>query len=109
MSILGFFRKELKAAEGVAASVAPLFPQILAAIIRTEQFAHSLPGATKEQIVVNTILAGAHFAQGVPVPAVQDIATQIAMIVGVLNETGIFNHGSKAPAPAVPAPVAVAA
>jgi hypothetical protein len=74
-------------------------PQILASVGAVEAAAASAPGLTKEQIVINTVLAGAQVASSLPIPSVSGIASLVGLFVGILNSTGIFSHKAK-PAPA---------
>lgn len=75
-------------------------PATLAAVLAVEATAKEKPGTTKLQTVVNAVMASAQVASGVPIPSVAAIASLVSLIVGILNATGIFNHGAK------PAPVA---
>lgn len=80
-------------------------PAILGSITAVEAAAGQMPGATKEQIVVNTVLAGAQTASSLPIPSVSGIASLVTLFVGILNATGVFNHGaarSKTAPPATP-------
>jgi hypothetical protein len=70
-------------------------PQALGAIAAIESAAKELPAATKEQVVVNVVLAAAQQAEGLPIPEVSEVASLAALFVGILNSTGIFSHGSK--------------
>jgi hypothetical protein len=83
-------------------------PQILGSITAVEAAASSAPGLTKEQIVINTVLAGAQVASALPIPSVTGIAGAITLFVGILNATGIFGHKSKTTPAAPPAATPVA-
>jgi hypothetical protein len=72
-------------------------PAVLTGVLAVEKAAAGLPGETKSQLVVNTIVAGATAAEGVPVPAVQGIAALVALFCTILNAAGIFKPK---PAPA---------
>lgn len=65
-------------------------PAVLAGIIGIEQAASSLPGATKAQIVVAQVLAGARAAEGIPNPTVAGIAALVDIFVSILNASGLF-------------------
>ena len=67
-------------------------PQVLASLTAVEGAAAAMPGITKEQIVINTVLAGAQVASSLPIPAVSGIAALVALFVGTLNTTGVFSH-----------------
>jgi len=67
-------------------------PGILQGVIAVEAAAKGLPGQTKSELVVNTILAGATAAQAIPVPQVQGIAALVALFVAILNAAGLFRH-----------------
>jgi hypothetical protein len=77
-------------------------PQVLASLTAVEGAAAAMPGITKEQIVINTVLAGAQVASLLPIPAVSGIAALVALFVGTLNANGIFNHKTKPAPPAQP-------
>jgi hypothetical protein len=83
-------------------------PQVLASVTAVEGAAAAMPGITKEQIVINTVLAGAQVASSLPIPAVSGIAALVAHFVGTLNATGVFSHRTNKPAiPAAPPTAAV--
>ncbi len=71
-------------------------PAVLQGVLAVEQAAKGLPGQTKEQLIVDAIVAGANAAQNVPIPQVQGIAALVALFVTIFNAAGLFRH--KAPA-----------
>lgn len=75
-------------------------PLAFNAVTAIEAAAKPLPGESKAQLAANVVLAGAAAAQGVPIPAVQAVSGLVALIVSILNATGVFNHGPKFSAPA---------
>jgi hypothetical protein len=79
-------------------------PQVLASVGAVEAAAANSPALTKEQIVINTVLAGAQVASSLPIPSVAGIASLVTLFVGILNATGVFSHKAK---PALPEPPAV--
>jgi len=81
------------------------FPVVISGVVAIEGAVKGTPGATKKQILLNVIQAGAGVAQQVPQADVQKIGTVIDAVVGALNQTGVF---TKTPPPVVPGPVVVA-
>jgi precorrin-4 methylase len=73
-------------------------PQVFAGVTAVEAAAAGLPGQTKAEIVINSVIAGAHAAEGVPIPSVAGIAALVELFVTMLSATGIFKHKAK-PAP----------
>lgn len=72
-------------------SVAVTSAQVLATIIAVEKGASQLPGTTKAQIVLDSVLAGSSIvATNFPNERVQQIAALINLFVGIFNATGIF-------------------
>jgi hypothetical protein len=68
------------------------FPVILQGIIAVEQALKGTPGATKKQIVLNVINAGAEAGKQIPEGHVQAVSTLIDASVDALNAAGVFNH-----------------
>jgi len=48
------------------------------------------PGATKKQIAMNIITAGAQAAEKIPEPVVQQIGSLVDTVVAALNGNGVF-------------------
>jgi hypothetical protein len=80
-------------------------PQVLAAVTTLQ--AVDLPGQTKQQLAIGYVLAGAHIAEGVPVPSVAGIAALIDLFVSILQASGIFKRKAAPVVPVAPAPVQV--
>lgn len=81
------------------------FPAVLNAVVAVEA-AISAPGATKKQIVLNSIVGAARSAGAVDESHVQAIGKLIDTTVTELNASGVFGKpGSSNPAapPVVPA------
>lgn len=76
-------------------------PQVLAGVTAIEAAAATLPGQTKKDIVINSILAGARIGEGVPIPEVQGIAALVDLFVSILRASGIFKSKAAPPAPSV--------
>jgi hypothetical protein len=68
-------------------------PAVIAGVQAAEM--SSANGTTKQQAVVNAVLAGARAAEGTPNPNVAAIASLVDLVVSVLNATGLFSHKSK--------------
>jgi len=73
-------------------------PAVLAGVIGVEQAAAALPGETKLQLVVNTILAGSAAGASLPIPAVAGISALVNLFVQILNLAGVFGHAAPLPA-----------
>ena len=58
----------------------------------------SASGATKQQAVVNAIIAGSGALETGPNPNVDAIAALTNLFVSIFNATGIFSHKSTPPA-----------
>jgi len=70
-------------------------PVALQAVIAVETSIKNAPGASKKQVVMDIITAGADVATKIPDAHVQQIGGLVDVIVGSLNKSGIF---SSAPA-----------
>ena len=83
-------------------------PAVLGAVQAIEAVAPNLPGATKQQIVINQILAATGSVstslESSTNPTVAGIAGLVNLFVGILNATGIFQRKTVVPTPA-PVPV----
>jgi hypothetical protein len=73
-------------------SILQFFPFVLGGVVAVEQVAASEPGATKKQIVLDTVLTAAKLGEQVPVPMVSLISALIDQIVTSLNASGLFSH-----------------
>lgn len=83
--------------EKIGAETLQHAPTALGTIIAVEQaIGASVPGELKSQIVVNSILAGAQAAGTSSNVTVSSIATLTALLVGILNATGVFKKKAKA-------------
>jgi hypothetical protein len=78
-------------------------PLALSAVTGVEAAAAGLPGETKSQIAINMVLAAAQTGEAVPVPQVQAVSALVALLVSILNATGMFSHKPK---PSIPVPPA---
>jgi len=78
-------------------------PVVLQGVVAIEAATHGLPGATKKQIVLQVITAGAGVAQSIPQAQVQQIGGLIDTVVGALNKSGVFVKDT--PPLVAPAPV----
>ncbi len=91
----------------ISATTLAYAPVALGAVSAIEASAATLPGETKAQLAANIVMASAQVGSSVPVPQVQEVSALISLFVGILNATGVFNHGPKVKAPvALPAHVA---
>jgi len=79
-------------------NILKFFPYVLGGVTAVEQVAGAVPGATKKQILLNSILTASKVGEQVPVPQVAAISTLIDSVVSELNASGVFTH--KAPAAA---------
>ncbi len=91
-----------KTIDQINAETAKYAPAVLAGVLAVEKAAAGLPGQTKQEIVVNTIVTGAQSAakaaEGVSVPAVSAVGALVDIIVAILNAAGLFTHGNPGPA-----------
>ena len=71
------------------------FPVVLQGIIAVEQALRGTPGATKKQIVLNVINAGAEAGKNIPEPHTQAVSALIDASVDALNNAGIFSKEGK--------------
>ncbi len=70
-------------------------PSILATVIAVENaVGGSVPGETKAQIVIDSVLAGAQAAGTSPNVTVQSIAALTSLFVSILNSTDLFKRKS---------------
>lgn len=68
-------------------------PAVLAGIQVAEQ--SNASGATKQQAVINAVLAGSQSLESAPNPNVAGIAALVNLFVAILNATGALNHKAK--------------
>ena len=73
------------------------FPYVLQSIVAVEAAAKSLPGASKLQLVLNSIAAVAGVSGQLPNDTVKIISTIATAIVTDLNNSGIFTHAAPTP------------
>lgn len=72
-------------------------PSVLAAVVGVESAIGSQPGATKKQVALMIILAGAKGAESVPNPEVQAVGGLVDTVVSTLNASGVFTKATPAP------------
>ena len=71
-------------------------PAALGTILAVENaIATSVPGDTKAQIVINSVLAGAQVAGTDPNVTVASVAGLVTLFVSILNAAGVFKHAKK--------------
>lgn len=70
------------------------FPYVLASVKAVEDAAGALPGATKKQIVLTSVVNVAKLGEQIPEPHVQLVSALIDSVVSVLNATGVFGHAA---------------
>lgn len=68
-------------------------PAVIAGVQAAE--ASSADGATKQEAVVNAILAGSQAVESVPNPNVAGIAALVNLTISILNALGLFKHKAK--------------
>ena len=73
-------------------------PAVLAGIQVAEQSTAS--GASKQQAVVNAVLAGSGALEAAPNANVAGIAALVNLFVSIFNSLGLFNHKPAPPPPA---------
>lgn len=86
--------------KGILARVAKY--TLLATAAVNEAEATALPGATKKQIAVAAVLAGAHAGEQVENETVKKVAAYVEFAVGIANTLGLF--GAPKPTPVVVPP-----
>lgn len=65
-------------------------PAVIAGVQAAETSLAS--GPSKQQAVINAILAGSQAAEGVPNPNVAAIAALVNLTVSIFNALGLFKH-----------------
>ncbi len=90
----------------INANAAVYAPAAINGVLAVEQAAAGLPGQTKSDIVVNTIVTGtqaaAKIGEALPVPSVQAVSALVDIIVSILNAAGVFKKRNSTPAAAAP-------
>jgi hypothetical protein len=71
-------------------------PVALQAITSVEATIKNSPGASKKQVVMDIITAGADAATKIPDAHVQQIGGLVDVIVGSLNKSGVFSSTTPA-------------
>ncbi len=77
------------------------FPLALRGAVAVEQAIAGSPGATKKEVAVKAILAGAGIAATADESHVAAIGTAVDQAVAILNAVGVFKHDSTGAAAAV--------
>ena len=78
-------------------SVLGFFPYILQAVKAVEDNFASEPGASKKQLVLDSVLTAAKIGEQVPQPTVALVTALIDSTVSALNASGIFKKATPAP------------
>lgn len=73
-------------------------PHILAGVVAVEQVLQSAPGATKKQLILNSIIAASQVGEKVPADIIAGVSTLIDSTVSTLNAAGVFGHAPAPPA-----------
>ena len=71
-------------------------PSVLATVVAVEGAIGSQPGATKKQVAMNILTAGATAAQKIPNADVAAVAGLVDTVVTTLNASGVFTKGNAA-------------
>ena len=75
------------------ALVLSYLPVILTTVKSVEEIAQGVPGQSKKDMVLNIISAGAKGAEQIPEAHISGIGTLIDVVVGQLNQSGVFKKG----------------
>jgi hypothetical protein len=70
-------------------------PIVIQAVAAIEAALKGAPGATKKQVIMDAIIAGAKQGETVPEAHIAGISGLIDTVVGTLNATGFFSHPPK--------------
>jgi hypothetical protein len=70
-------------------------PTVIAAVAAIEKALQGAPGATKKQLILDAIQAGAKQGETVPESHIAGVSALIDQVVGTLNATGFFSHPPK--------------
>lgn len=73
-------------------------PHILAGVVAVEQVLQGAPGATKKELVLNSIAAASLVGEKVPSEVAAALSTFVNLTVGTLNAAGVFGHAPAPPA-----------
>ena len=65
-------------------------PSVLATVVGIENAIGSQPGATKKQVAMAVLTAGAQGASKIPDASVQAVAGLVDTVVTALNTSGVF-------------------
>ena len=71
-------------------------PIVIQGVAAVETALHGSPGATKKQVILDAITAGADTASTAPDANVANIGKLIDLVVGTLNTSGVFTHAAAA-------------
>lgn len=89
----------------ILTSIISLLPAILTAIVAIEQqFGNSVPGATKKQLVMQSIQIGAAIGETVDNKTVQGVSALVDNTVSFLNSNRVLGFAPSTPTVAQPAP-----
>lgn len=76
-------------------NILKFFPYVLTGVVAVEQVVGAtVPGQTKKDIILGSIVAAAKVGEQTPNVNVQQISGLIDAVVGTLNASGVFNHHS---------------
>jgi hypothetical protein len=70
------------------------FPLALQGVVAVEAALKGVPGATKKQIILNAVQAGAAVSEKAPTASVAQIGALIDNVVTTLNESGVFTKSA---------------
>jgi hypothetical protein len=74
-----------------------LFPGLFTSVIAIEQaVGPAVPGASKKQILLDSVSVAAKIGEAIPIPQVALISGLIDQIVASLHTAGVFTHAAKA-------------
>lgn len=72
--------------------VATYLPVVLGGVVAVENTIKNEPGSTKQQVVVDSILAASQVGEQTPNATAAQISALVNVVVGTLNATGVFSH-----------------
>lgn len=75
--------------------VATYLPVVLGGVVAVENAIKNEPGSTKQQVVVDSILAASQVGEQAPNATAAQISALVNVVVGTLNATGVFSHTQK--------------
>lgn len=76
------------------AILAKYLPYVLAGVVSVEQTIGASPGASKKQVVLDALAAAGAVGEQVPETHIKVISALINSVVGSLNVSGVFTHGT---------------